>query len=792
MVINERVFRKLDFDKILERLAGRCLLPRAREIAEALRPYANLEQVRDVLAETGEGRVLLRVNPLFSVRGAKEVRPLLERCLRGGTLSPEELLHIRDTLKAARQIKQSLLEGKTETPRLQKIVLGIDPPKEIEQEISRCISEEGSVADQASPQLADFRRSITRLQQRIRDTLEGIIRNSAYQKALQDPIITQRSDRYVVPIKQEYRQSFSGIVHDQSASGATLYIEPMAIVNLGNELREVILKEQREVQRILLQLSAQVEGEAERIADAHEALAQVDFILAKSHLSESMNAGAPELSDQQEIKLVQARHPLLTGSVVPLNIELGKRFDTIVITGPNTGGKTVALRTVGLLSAMAQSGLHIPAEADSRLGIFTCIFVDIGDEQSVEQSLSTFSGHMKNIVEIVQGADRRSLILLDEIGAGTDPTEGAALAMSIITELHELGCRIIATTHYGALKSFAYNTPRIENASVEFDVETLRPTYRLMIGIPGKSNAFYIAGRLGLNDTVLERAKSFVTEREMQVADLIDNLEDTQRDIEREKRRIQEERKNIETESSQLKAKSLKLEEDYQELLALAQDEATEVLRKTRHEAELLIDELKQALKEEHKDQHAIEHARQGMKKLSNKVGTKEKETRTSSGGGINPEEIKLGQTLYLTKLRQKGYVLKLPTNNGEVLVQVGVMKLNVHLSEVRLVQEEKVSTPRRAETFGQGRIGMSKAQNVRTEIDLRGMMVNEATEELDKYLDDTVLTGAGLVYIIHGKGTGALRTGVQDFLKGHPHVKSFRLGQHGEGDLGVTVVELK
>lgn len=792
MVIDERLIRKLDFDKITERLAGYCLLPRAREIAEALSPYDTQAQVRDALAETDEGRALLRVNPLFSVRGAKEVRPLLERCLRGGTLIPEEFLQIRDTLKAARQVKQSLLEGKTEAPHLQEIALSMDSPKAVEDEISRCITEDGFVADQASPQLMENRRSIMRLQQRIRDSLEGIIRNPSHQKILQDPIITQRSDRYVVPIKQEYRQAFAGIVHDQSASGATLYIEPMAVVNMGNELREVILKEQREVQRILLQLSAQVEGEAERIADVHEGLAQVDFIVAKSHLSESMNAGAPELTDRQEIKLVQARHPLLSGEVVPLNIELGKSFDTVIITGPNTGGKTVALRTVGLLAAMAQSGLHIPAEANSRMGIFTRIFVDIGDEQSVEQSLSTFSGHMKNIVEIVQEADSRSLILLDEIGAGTDPTEGAALAMSIITELHERGCRIIATTHYGALKTFAYNTPRVENASVEFDIETLRPTYRLLIGIPGKSNAFYIAGRLGLGAAVLEKAKSFVTERDMQVADLIDNLEDTQRDIEREKSRIQEERHSIELESSKLKEKSLRLEEDYQERLAKTQDEATELLRQTRREAEGLIDELKQALKEEHKDQHAIERTRQKIKQLSNKVGARERTAGTSPGGGLRPEEIMLGQTLYLTKLRQKGHVLKLPSVSGEILVQVGVMKLNVPLSEVRLVKEDKVSMPQRAETFGQGRIGKSKAENVRSEIDLRGMMVEEATEALDKYLDDAVLTGVGLVYIIHGKGTGALRAGIQDFLKGHPHVQSFRLGQHGEGDLGVTVVDLK
>lgn len=789
MVLSERVIRKLDFDKVLERLANQCLLPRARELAEDLKPSTSYDFVRESLEETGEGKALLRANPLFSVRGAKEIRPYLERCLRGGALSPEELLHIRDTLKTARQLKQTILEGKIETPHLRMIVQGMEPPRVLESEITRCITEEGQVADQASVELAEFRRSINRLQRRIRETLDGILRNPAYQKILQDPIVTQRSDRYVVPIKLEYRQSFPGIVHDQSASGATLYIEPMTVVNLGNELREVVIKEQREVQRILLQLSARVEGEAESIADVHEALARVDFVLAKARLSEGMNAGAPALSDKQEIKLVQARHPLLTGSVVPLSIELGYRFDTVVITGPNTGGKTVALKTIGLLTAMTQCGLHIPAESDSRIGVFTQIFADIGDEQSVEQSLSTFSGHMKNIVEIVQRADGRSLILLDEVGAGTDPTEGAALAMAIIAELHSRNARIVATTHYGALKSFAYNTPRVENASVEFDSETLKPTYRLLVGIPGKSNAFYIAGRLGLSDSVLDQAKTFVTEREMQVADLIENLEDTQREIEVEKRRAREERQAIEQESLNLKEKTQQLEDDYQELMAKARDEATEIVREARRETERLIDDLKQALKEERKDQQAIERTRQGLRKISGKVGADDSPSRPS--GGANPDEIKLGQMVYMTKLRQKGQVLKLPNENGDILVQAGVIKLNVPLSEIRVVKEEKAKQPTR-NVRGQGRIGMNKAETMRSEIDLRGMMVEEATYALDKYLDDAILTGVGQVYVIHGKGTGALRTGIQEFLRSHHHVKSFRIGQHGEGDLGVTVVELK
>lgn len=788
MVLDERVSGKLGFDKICEDLANLCHLPRAKELARALMPSANFEVVKENLDQTSEGKELLRLNPLFSIRGAKEIRYYLERVLRGGTLAPEELLDIRDTLRAARSVKRSLKESKTPYPLLQEIMEQVETPKGIEEELTRCITEDGKVTDGASTALAELRRSILRLQNRIRETLEGILRNPAYQKMLQDPIITQRSERYVVPIKQEYRHAFSGIVHDQSASGATLYIEPTTVVNLGNELREVVLKEQREVQRILLDLSTKIEGEADCIADLHEALAKVDFILAKARLSEEMEGGPPILSPKREISLVQARHPLLTGKVVPLTIELGNRFDTVVVTGPNTGGKTVALKTIGLLAAMAQSGLHIPAESDSKVGIFSRIFADIGDEQSVEQSLSTFSGHMKNIVEIVEKADQRSLILLDEVGAGTDPTEGAALAMAIIQELHERGACVVATTHYGALKNFAYNTPRVVNASVEFDSETLKPTYRLLIGIPGKSNAFYIAGRLGLPEGILERGRAFLTERENQVADLIENLEDTQREIDFEKQKIQDERQAIEQESAELKRRAQMLEDKYQEMIAKAKDQYIEIVQEARREAEKLIDELKAALKEERKDQQAIERAREGLKKLSKKAGAHESPRDLS--GGARPEDIKLGQLVYLTKLRQKGQVLSLPNEEGEILVQVGIMKMNVPLQEVRVVQEEQGNAPRKGGK--QGSIGKKKVETIRTEIDLRGMLVEEASYKLDKYLDDAVLSGIGQVYVIHGKGTGALRQGIQEFLRGHHHVKSFRLGQHGEGDLGVTVVELR
>ncbi|AET65885.1 MutS2 family protein [Desulfosporosinus orientis DSM 765] len=787
MKIDDKVLNKLDFPKVLARLAEFCILPRAKELALALKPDVDIEFVRMALQKTEEAKNLMRGNPLFSVRGAKEIRAYLERCLRGGVVHGEELLEIRDTLRVGRKTKQYLQEFRESYSGLWDIVLPIESQKSLEDEISRCISEDGNVADNASPELAELRRSINRLQNRIRESLEGTLRNPVYQKMLQDPIITQRSDRYVIPIKQEYRGSFPGIVHDQSASGATLFIEPMPVVQLGNELREVILKEHREVQRILQMLSAQIEGRADEIADLHEALAQLDLVIAKAHLSLDMNAGSPELVTGQQLKLVQARHPLISGRVVPLSVELGIDFDTLVITGPNTGGKTVALKAVGLMAAMNQCGLQIPAESESKMGVFTQLFADIGDEQSVEQSLSTFSGHMKNIVDIINRADERSLVLLDEVGAGTDPTEGAALAMGILAELHERGCRTISTTHYGALKTFAYETPRVKNASVEFDTETLRPTYRLLIGIPGKSNAFTIAGRLGLSEGVLAKANTFVTEREMQVADLIENLGETRREIEIEKLKAETGRQAVEKQSKALEEKSNRLDEEVEILLALARDEASELVREAKREAEALIEELKSALKKENKQQQDIEKARQGFRKISAKLDQGRQIKRT--GGELTADQIMLGQTVYMTKVKQKGQVVKLPNANGEVQVQAGIMKVMVPLTELKLAQEEKKAAPKRAREMG---MGFRKAEEIRSEIDLRGMLVTEGTEALDKYMDDAVLGGIGMIYVIHGKGTGAMRAGIHDFLKGHPHVRSFRLGEYGEGDSGVTVVDLK
>ena len=795
MIASDKVLAKLDYGAIRERLAGHCILPRAKELAEGLMPQADLRTVRHMLRETDEGKLLLRIKPLFSVRGAKEIRPYLDRCRRGGMLTPEELLKIRDTLKIARQIRQTLIENKQSNKDLyselfiiRETVEAVIPQKNIEDQITRSIGEDGSVQDQASAELSRLRRAKSSGQQKIKDSLDGILRNANYQKMLQDHVITTRGDRYVVPIKLEYSSAFPGIVHDQSASGATVFIEPLAIVQLGNELRETILKENREIQRILKELAALVTAKVAEIEELYEALAKLDFILAKARLSEEMQAGSPLVVNKQEIKLVNARHPLLTGHVVPISVSLGKAYRFLVITGPNTGGKTVTLKTIGLMSVMMQSGLHIPAESESKLGIFSHIFVDIGDEQSVEQSLSTFSAHMVNIVDIINKANAKSLVLLDELGAGTDPAEGSALAMAILSELLERGSCGVATTHYGALKSFAYNTPGVENASVEFDPETLKPTYRLLTGIPGRSNALSIAQRLGLSPKVLEKSRSFLSEREIKESGLLENLEDIQREIELQKQKLQEEHQKAAQKAADLKRQNRELEEKYEQISLKAKEEALEIIREVKAEAEIIIKEIREAQKKERKQQEAaVEKVRKRIKNLSKNLYQQDS---TSERKGPSPQQIQAGQLVYIPNLRQKGQVLQKPDNNNEVLIQAGILKVSVPLSQIRIVDETR--KPEHLAKTMQGSLGLGKAVTLRSEIDLRGKLVEEAELLLDKYLDDAVITGINQVSIIHGKGTGALRSGIHQFLKTHPHVKAYRLGEFGEGDSGVTIVELK
>lgn len=796
MIASEKVLEKLEFHKIRERLKFHCMLPAAKEMVQALVPESDLRTVRTMLRETDEAKMLFRINPLFSIRGAKDIRAYLERCDRGGILEPEELLEIRDTVRTARQVRSIILEdnqpGKKEAYSelftIRDIVNTITPLKNVEDEISRSISEDGSISDRASEELSKLRRAKHSIQNKIRESLDAALRNPSYQKMLQDHLITTRGDRYVIPIKAEYSSSFPGIVHDQSASGATLFIEPMAAVKFGNDLRETIIKEKREEQRILQQITASLSVRVPELTSIQEALAKLDFVLAKGRLSEDMEAGSPLVLNTQDIRLVRARHPLLTGTAVPLTIELGKKQRFLIITGPNTGGKTVTLKTIGLLALMMQAGLHIPAESESRLGIFEGIYVDIGDEQSVEQSLSTFSGHMTNIVDIMKKADHKSLVLFDELGAGTDPAEGAALAMAILSELLEKGSIGVATTHYGTLKTFAYNTPEVENASVEFNPDTLQPTYRLLTGIPGRSNAFSIAERLGLDQSTLEKARSFISERQMEAEDLLENLEDTQRQIEFEKTRIEDERKAVEQKTAELDKKSSVLEGKHEEILLKAREEAVEIVRQARNEAEKVIKEIKAAQKKERKEQEAaMEKARQGIRRLSD--GLYHSSDGNNQKGIPKPGQLEPGQMVYMPNLRQKGQVLTKPANN-EVLVQAGILKLTVPISDVRIIDETR--KPEHFKNTIKGSFGLNKAVTLRSEIDLRGKLVEEALGELDKYLDDAVITGINQVSIIHGKGTGALRSGIHQFLKKHAHITDFRLGEFGEGDSGVTIVILK
>nr|WP_238457835.1 endonuclease MutS2 [Desulforamulus ferrireducens] len=782
---SDPTLRRLEFDKVLERVAAFAQSELGRQRVRELVPSTNLLEIKRWQAETTEGREMMRLEPLTELSGWHDVREPLKRAARFAVLSAEELFAVGETLAASRQIKKFFSERTDRYPLMAEIAEALTNQGQLEKDILRAILPGGEIADDASPELQQIRRGISRSQNRIRERMEGIIRSSENLKYLQEPIITIRNDRYVVPVKQEYRNQIPGIVHDQSASGATLFIEPMPVVEANNEVRQLMAKEKQEIQRILAELSKGVSAVAEEIATALEALGELDFIMARARYSLQINAWSPRIIEGAMLDIKKGRHPLLPGEAVPATISLGKHFKTLVITGPNTGGKTVTLKTVGLFALMTQAGLHIPAEAGTEMGVFRNVFADIGDEQSIEQSLSTFSSHMTNIVRILAQVGEGSLVLLDELGAGTDPTEGAALARAILEKLHSRGACTIATTHYSELKNYAYTTPGVENASVEFDVETLRPTYRLLIGRPGRSNAFEISLRLGLTPDIIDKARSFLTTEQVQVADLINKLEQTQQAAERDR----EEAANLRRESEQLQERYRKLEEELrskkESILAKAQEEANKLVRQARLEAEEAIKELRTKLAKESGKQReeAIQQARSKLQQVTSQVAAKVPE-RTAAGD--IPREVKPGEEVFLPKYNQKAFVLSVSGNN--VQVQVGIMKLTVSLKDLRRVKETRV-------TSGESKVGkvlMDKAQSIGTSLDLRGMTADEALLEIEKYLDDAFLAGLSSVILIHGKGTGALRAAVQRELKNHPRVKSFRLGEAGEGGAGATVVNLK
>lgn len=781
----ERTIRRLEFHKVLERLAAHAQSDLARQKIQELVPGTDPVLIHRWQAETTEGRELLRLDPMAELSGWHDVRGALKRAARFAVLAAEELFAVGETLAASRRIKKFFSEKSDRYPLLSEIAESLTNQAQLEKNILQAILPGGEIADDASPQLLQIRRGILRSQNRIRERMESIIRSAENQKYLQDPIITIRNDRYVVPVKQEYRNQIPGIVHDQSASGATLFVEPMSVVEANNEVRQLVAAEKQEIQRILGELSSGVSAVAEEISVALEALGELDFIMAKARYSHKLKAWSPKIIEGAKIDIKKGRHPLLPGDAVPATISLGKNFRTMVITGPNTGGKTVTLKTVGLFVLMTQAGLHIPAESGTEMGIFQKVFADIGDEQSIEQSLSTFSSHMTNIVNILESAGEGSLVLLDELGAGTDPTEGAALARAILEELHGRGACTVATTHYSELKNYAYTMPGVENASVEFDVETLRPTYRLLIGRPGRSNAFEISARLGLRPEIVSSARKFLTTEQVQVADLINKLEKTQQAAEKDR----EEAEALRRESEQLKERYRRLEAELrakkEEILAKAQEEAGRLVRQTRLEAEEAVKELRAKLAEEstRNREEAIQQARSKLQQVTGKVAAKAPE-RTDTGE--IPRQVKPGEEVFLPRYNQKAYVVGVSGDN--VQVQVGIMKMFVPLKELRRVKENRVTT---GETKV-GKVLMDKAQSIGTSLDLRGMTGDEALLEIEKYLDDAFLAGLNSVTLIHGKGTGALRAAVHRELKTHPRVKSFRLGEAGEGGAGATVVQLK
>ena len=784
--MTDRTLRVLEFTKIRETLAARASTEMGRELCLALVPSSNPAEVRLWQEETEEAVSVLAYLGGHPIGGFADVRPQLALADKQATLAPRALLAIADMLRASRSARDALVTDREDIPQLRSRAEGLSVLKNLERDISDAILSEDEIADNASAALADIRRHLRGATERIKDKLNQLVRNPGMAKYFQDPIITVRNNRYVLPVRAEYRANVPGLIHDQSASGATLFIEPMAAVEMGNELKQWELKERAEIERILAALTAEVAPHAQALREDVARLAELDFIFARGVLAREMSAVQPKINTEGYIDIRRGRHPLIDpDAVVPTDLWMGREFTSLIITGPNTGGKTVTLKTVGLLTLMAQAGLQVPAELGTELAVFENVFADIGDEQSIEQSLSTFSGHMTNIVAIMRDVTPRDLVLFDELGAGTDPTEGAALAQSILQRLLKIHVRTLATTHYSELKAFALSTPGVENASVEFNVETLRPTYRLSIGVPGKSNAFEISRRLGLQESLIEDARRLLSAEDVRFEDVIANAEYHRQVAEKERQlaeeaaqetiRLRDEAERIRRETEEKRAATVKK----------GKDEARRILESARREAEVIIADLKRMKKDASVPDHEVNALRRRMEKDLDDLA--ERLPAGDPGTGKPPETVKPGDLVDVLTVNNRGTVLSAPAANGDVQVQVGILKMKVNISQLRLAQAEK---PKQQSTFRTHGGAMTRV--VPLECDLRGMNLEEAIDATDLYLDEAVLAGLHEVTLVHGKGTGVLRSGIQKHLKKHRHVKSFRLGVYGEGEDGVTVVTLK
>lgn len=786
--MNDRVLRVLEFNKIKELVKGYAITKSAKEMVLDLKPYDSVYDVKEHLEETKEALDILmrKGNPPFE--GLYDVKEAITRAEKGGVLSIEGLLRIGNMLSVTRKLSDFLARKEEEEEHriLEGMREGLIVLRGVESAISKAIVSEDEIADSASDKLYSIRRSLKEKNSSIRDKVNSIVRSNA--QYLQDSLYTVRGDRYVIPVKAEYKSQVPGLVHDQSSTGATLFIEPTALVNLNNEIKELMLKERAEIERILAELSALVYKNIDVIKVNFNIIVELDFIFAKAKYGSDLGGTMPIVNEEGVIDLIDARHPLIPkDKVVSSDIYLGREFSTLLITGPNTGGKTVTLKTTGLIELMGLSGLLIPASENSSISFFEEIFADIGDEQSIEQSLSTFSSHMTNIVKIMEKANNKSFILFDELGAGTDPTEGAALAISILENLRARGCRIMSTTHYSELKGYALKTENVENASVEFNVETLRPTYRLLIGVPGKSNAFEISRRLGLKDNVIEEAKKVISTESLQFEDLIQSLQEKSIKAENDAREAAILRNDAEKYKNRYKEKFERIESVRDNVYADARREAKQILDSAKEEADAILKNMRD-LERMGISSDARRKLEAERGKLRDKISDAEArlQKKKEEQKGEELKKIEVGMEALLPSINQKVIVLSKPDNKGEVQVQAGIMKINVKAKDLRVAKETK------EEKKIKKREARLNLRQVDPSIDLRGMDSEEARYTADKYLDDAYVAGRGEVTLVHGKGTGVLRKAINDMLKKHPHVKSHRLGEYGEGGTGVTVVILK
>ena len=790
--MNQKALKTLEYNKIIDRLITHASSHAGKEKCRSLTPFDDLETINTLQQQTSAGLSRLFKKGTISFGSVKDIRPSLKRLEVGSVLGIGELMTVAGLLENANRVKSYGRHDREDEAEdcLDIFFQSIEPLTPVAAEIRRCILAEDEISDDASPTLRNIRRQMKQLGDKIHTELNRIVSGSA-KEYLQDSLVTTRNGRYCIPVKAEHKNAVSGIIHDQSSTGSTVFIEPAAIVKLNNDIRQLEVKEAEEIEVILANLSELCAPHIEELSTNFRVLTELDFIFARAGLAMEQNASIPVFNTKGYIRLKKARHPLIDKKkVVPIDVSLGGDFHLLIITGPNTGGKTVSLKTVGLLTLMGQAGLHIPTMDQSELSVFEEVYADIGDEQSIEQSLSTFSSHMTNVVSFLEKADYKSLVLFDELGAGTDPTEGAALAIAILSTLHKRQVRTMATTHYSELKMFALSTPGVENGSCEFSVETLSPTYRLLIGVPGKSNAFAISSKLGLPEYIINKAREQLTEEAESFEDVITNLEQSRITLEKEQEEIARYKKEIATLKEALENKQEKLDSRKEKIINQANEEAKRILQ----EAKDYADETMRKFHKFGKDNISTKEMEQEREKLRKKMAKAESKTAikpAAKKGNLKPEDLHLGDSVKILSLNLKGTVNSKPDSRGNLFVQAGIMRTKVNITDLELIDEPVITGPALAKT-GAGKIKMSKSASVSTEINLLGKTVDEAIAELDKYLDDAYLAHIPSVRVVHGKGTGALRNGVHKFLKKQRHVKSFRLGEFGEGDAGVTIVEFK